>query len=229
VVDDCSPEDLAPTPASVTVDGLASFRIYRLLEKKRWNWPACRNLGALLTTTDWMLLTDIDHVLPEDTLRRLLCGKLHESQAYRFARVTATTTWPYRVSAQPAYKPHNDTWLLTRQMFYFDDGFTFVGGYDERLSGCYGSSGEFRDRVLAASVKREPVYLPEVMVRYPREVIADASTDPSVYTRKGDPLNEADIKERKRLRAMIQNWRPLQGLIPYVEVYASVRALEGVA
>lgn len=223
VVDDCSPDGLSPTPASVTVDGLASLRIYRLLEKKRWNWPACRNLGAKLSTTAWMLLTDMDHVLPEVTLSHLLCGKLHELNAYRFKRVTATQRWPYRVSEQSEYKTHNDSWLLTKDLF-FSDG---VGGYDERLSGCYGSSGEFRHRVLATAVRH--VILDDVLVRYPREVIPDASTHPSVYTRKGDPINDADIKERKRVRAEIVDWRPLHGLVPHSEVFSSVKVLEGVA
>lgn len=222
VVDDCSPEGLYPTAESVTVDGLASLRIYRLLEKKRWNWPACRNLGAKVATTEWMLLTDIDHVLPQETLEYLLCGKLHATVAYRFKRVTATQTWPYRVSDQPAYKSHNDTWLMTRDFFYFDDGVTFVGGYDERLSGCYGSSGEFTHRVRAASAASDDVYLDQVMVRYPREIIADASTSPDVYTRKGDPVNDADIRDRKAARDLIAGWRPLHGLVPYTEVYASM-------
>lgn len=216
VVDDCSPKGHRPSPKSVTIDGLGSLRMYRLLEKRRWNWLACRNLGATVATTDWLLLTDIDHVVPVETLEQLLGGDLDGVNAYRFRRVTATRPWPYERADCTEYKPHNDTWLLTRALF-FDDR---VGGYDERLSGCYGTSGEFKDRVLAAA--RAHVLLNDVIVRYPREIIADASTDPSVYTRKNDPKNDADLQARKEARARILNWRPLHGLVEHEAVYTSV-------
>jgi hypothetical protein len=216
VVDDRSPKGFRPTPKMpITVDGLASFRIYRLIEKKRWNWLACRNLGAKLATTDWILLTDIDHALPVETLRRLLDGDLNPKSAYRFSRVDAPRPWPYGLSECSAYKPHNDTWLMTKSLF-FSDG---VFGYDERLSGCYGTSGEFKDRVYATA--DSVVRLPEVVIRYPREIIPDASTHPSVYTRKGDPGNDRELENRKRKRAQIRDWKPLHGLTPYEEVYNS--------
>lgn len=226
VVDDCSPKGARPSHKVVDVTGLASFRIFRLQQKKRWNWLACRNLGAQLATTDWLLLTDIDHVMPVDTAMRLIVGDLVPGFAYRFSRVTATRPFPYLLKHCTPYKPHNDSWLLTRQLFFYDDGKRFVLGYDERLSGCYGTSGEFKDRVMAAAEAYKQ--LPEVLVRYPREIIADASTPPSVYTRKGDPVNDEDLKARKCEREQIQDWRPLHGLVPYEEVYSSLQ-VEAVA
>lgn len=216
VVDDCSPKGHRPSAKSVCVSGLGSFRIYRLLEKKRWNWLACRNLGAKVASTEWLLLTDMDHVVPAETLSQLVTGDLQASRAYRFKRVTATRTWPYTLAACTDYKPHNDTWLLTRAMF-FDDR---IYGYDERLSGCYGTSGEFKDRVMAAASAH--VLLNEVIIRYPREVIADASTSPSVYTRKNDPKNEELLQDLKVRRSRIPGWRPLHGLIAHEEVFSTM-------
>lgn len=214
VVDDCSPKGHRPSAKSVTdIGGLGSFRLFRLLVKKRWNWLACRNLGAKVAQDGWLLLTDIDHVLPVETLQRLLLGELNERHAYRFKRVTATKTWPYTLSECPEYKPHNDTWLMTKAMF-FDDR---IYGYDERLSGCYGTSGEFKDRVMATVSAN--VTLNDVMVRYPREIIPDASTHPSVYTRKNDPKNDELLRDLKERRARIKNWKPLHGLVPYEQVY----------
>lgn len=214
VVDDCSPKGKRPGRKSLTATGLASLRLYRLTEKKRWNWLACRNLGAEVATTEWLLLTDIDHVVPVSTLDRLLNGPLDARSVYRFGRVTAVQRWPYDVTAAPTYKPHNDSWLLTRALF-FDDR---VGGYDERLSGCYGTSGEFKDRLFAAMDAH--VLLPDVLVRYPREVIPDASTLPTVYTRKNDPVNDADLTMRKEARARLKHWRPLRLTVPYEQVSA---------
>jgi len=221
LVDDCSPKGHRPGPKSVTVDGLASLRIYRLLQKKRWNWIACRNLGAKVARTDWLFLTDIDHVVPAATWTRLMAGEVSPASAYKFRRVTTTTVWPYDVTAQPAYKPHNDTWCLTRRLFFSPP----VGGYDERLSGCYGTSGEFTDRVRSAA---SVVFLPDVIVRYPREIVADASTPPSVYTRKNDPTNDEDLARRKAARAQSPGWKPLHGLVKSELVWSS-EPMEAVA
>lgn len=223
VVDDCSPKGHRPSKKAVTIDGLASFRIYRLLEKKRWNWLACRNLGAKLTTTEWMLLTDIDHALPVETLSALLDGLLAPWHVYRFGRVDAPHAWPYALSDCRPYKHHPDTWLMQRELF-FSDG---VGGYDERLSGVYGSSGEFKDRVLATA--RAHHLVQDVMIRYPREIIPDASTSPAVYTRKNDPINDSELEQRKYQRSLIKGWKPLRGLIKHEEVYSSASVREEVA
>lgn len=215
VVDDCSPKGQRPDRRRDWATDIASFRIYHLQHKKRWNWLACRNLGAKLATTTWLLMTDMDHVVPAETLRRILDGELDARNAYRFKRVTAPSAWPYDIATADKWKVHNDSWLLTRDLF-FDDR---VFGYDERLSGAYGTSGEFKDRVFA--VARALVQLNEVLVRYPREVIADASTLPSVYTRKNDPVNDEILRRLKEKRAQIADWKPLHGLIPYEEVYNS--------
>jgi hypothetical protein len=220
LVDDCSP--IWPTSQSVTCRDIASLRMYRLRKKVRWNWLACRNLGAKVATTDWLLLTDIDHVIPAATMRRLMAGPLDPKDAYRFSRVTTTGVWPYDPAAQPVYKPHNDTWCLTRALFWSDR----VGGYDERLSGCYGTSGEFSDRLKSAA--KATHILEDSIVRYPRDIIPDASTSPDVYTRKGDPTNDAELKRRKEQRAQIKDWKPLHGLVPSELVYSSV-AHEAVA
>ena len=215
VVDDCSPKGARLSAKHVRETGVASLRLYRLTKKKRWNWLACRNLGATQAATDWLLLTDIDHVVPAQTLQRVIAGELESRAVYRFKRVTAPSVWPYDVAAAAPWKTHNDSWLLTRAMF-FDPA---VYGYDERLSGCYGTSGEFKDRLFAAMSAH--VVLDEALVRYPREVIADASTPPEVYTRKNDPLNDADLTARKVARALVKGWKPLHGLIPHEVVYDS--------
>ncbi len=228
LVDDCSPKGFRPSPKSITVTGLGSLRIFRILKKKRWNWLACRNLGAQMAGKGWMLLTDIDHVLPVETATRLLMGDLDPTRVYRFKRVAAARPWPYALSEcldtradGTKEKPHNDSWLVTREMFFSDK----VGGYDERLSGCYGTSGEFTDRVLRACSAH--VMLTDVLIRYPREIIADASTPPSVYTRKNDPENDAELKRLKAERATIDRWKPLHGLLPWEQVYPA--AVEQVA
>lgn len=203
IVDDGSPRwparphILPPLlPGAEIPSGLASFQLYRTLVDVRWNWIFCRNLAVANAATEWVLMTDIDHVLPAKTLANVLDKKLRSLTAYRFSRVDAPAMTPY--------KPHPNTWLMTRSLF------DQVGGYDERFSGFYGTDGEFRRRVEDNS--EEIVILPQVMIRYPREVIADAST--TTYGRK----EEQDRKNVRRIvleRKEVPNWKPLRVTFPY--------------
>ncbi len=195
VVDDGSPSDPAvdvwQPPA-----GLASARLYRIGVDVRWNWLACRNLGVSEATTDWVLLTDIDHVVPESTLRVLMTAKLESKVVYRFSRVDAPHLTPY--------KPHPNSWFLTREMF------DKIGGYDERFSGYYGTDAEFRDRVEKTA--RAVVLREDVLIRYPREVIADAST--TTYGRK-EEQDRVNVRRIRGERELLRKWRPLRLTFPW--------------
>lgn len=220
VVDDGSPKRLRALPSVESDRGaVASFRLYRLLEDVRWNWIACRNLGvAEASATDWVLMTDIDHVVPEATWRALMTGELAERSVHRFSRVDAPHPLPWSCApcacgsptcvGLTAYRPHPNSWFMTRGMF------DKVGGYDERLSGCYGTDGEFRDRVHATA--ESVVVRADVLVRYPREVIPDAST--TVFTRKGDKANDDDLRRRRDERTKLGDWRPLRGTFRWERV-----------
>lgn len=183
VVDDCSPR----WPALPRViDTGVSLSMYRTLVDVRWNWIFCRNLAMSKLETEWALMTDMDHVLSPKVLRRLLEQPLDDKVAYRFSRVDAPKMTPY--------KPHPNTWLMTRALF------DAVGGYDETFSGFYGTDGDFRRRVEAVA---RIALLPHEMIRYERHVMPDAST--TTYTRK-EPRDRANVKrivmERKK------GWRP---------------------
>lgn len=182
VVDDGSPRDPAlPPPADI---GLP-VEIFRIGVDVRWNQDAARNIAAHEARDGWLLLTDIDHLPPSWTLRAVLRDRLDGHCVYRFARATAPELTPY--------KPHPNSWLMTRAMYWA------AGGYEERTAGFYGTDGPWRDQVAAAAdaCGGSVIQRKDVLIRYPREVVADAST--TTYARKTD----ADRDNIRRIRAEI--------------------------
>lgn len=193
VVDDGSPQDPA-TPEDIG----CKLKIYRMGVDVRWNQDACRNLAVAEAETKWVLLTDMDHLVPEATMRDVITRKLSWKGIYRFSRVSAPDLAPY--------KPHPNSWLMTREMY------DRIGGYDERFAGWYGTDSDFRDR--AAALAKIDI-LKSVLVRVPREVIPDAST--TTYARKTveDNANLARIKAERRAE---KDQRPKRNLFPWSRV-----------
>ena len=194
IVDDGSPR----WPAEPGDPGLP-LEIYRMKVDVRWNQDACRNLGVARSKTPWVLLTDIDHMIPAKTARYVTRAPLSRSIAYRFSRVNDPNMDPY--------KPHPNSWLMTKEVY------EKVGGYDERFAGYYGTDGDFRNRVSDVVPLQQ---LDAVLIRVPREVTPDAST--TTYKRK-DQQDSDNIPRIMAERAAIPNWRPLRLLFPWEKVY----------
>ena len=135
--------------------------IYRVTEDIPWHQDGARNLGAHVASGDWLLLLDIDHVLPAVELRRLLglLPMLEPGCAYRPRRRLVDGAYPLARAA--------NIWLLRREDFWQ------VGGYDERLCGSYGTDLEFRPRLRRTLVEER---LPVVLDVYREKNIADAAT-----------------------------------------------------
>ena len=202
IVDDCSPthpiaevlDNRLGTLSSVIVG--VKISIYRTLIDIPWNQDFCRNLAVSKAANEWVFLTDIDHLIPCETLQKVMqAPDIYESMAYRFARITAPEMTPY--------KHHPNTWLMTKIMYEQS------GGYDEALAGYYGTDGDFTKRLggCAGLLMRE-----EVIIRVPREYIADAST--TRYERK----NPADSERKSRIakeRNIFGGWRPLNLSFPW--------------
>lgn len=195
VVDDCSPG----TPAYPEDLLGAGLQIYRLRRDVRWNQDACRNVGVNHSETEWVLLTDIDHLIPEATLEHLMGRGWDPTKAYKFHRVSEPDLLPY--------KPHPNSWFMTRALY------DAIGGYDERFAGLYGTDGDFRERLaLRAEIKM----IKADIVRVPRSVTPDAST--TTYLRK-QPGDREGIARVKSERARIRDWKPLRGRFKYDRTY----------
>ena len=173
-------DDGSPVPAKIRDVGLHA-RLYRMGVDVPWNQDACRNLAAHHAERGWLLLTDMDHLPPHETLEAIVKMEKYTGMAYKFSRVTAPKMTPYH--------EHPNSWLMTKTVYEAAEG------YDERYAGIYGTDGPFAHRVKAhASV----IKLNEILIRYPREHVADAST--STLTRRSPENDELKKRVSKQIK-----------------------------
>lgn len=115
VVDDGSPLQWTPP------DGL-NLRLVKIQDNIPWNLAAARNIGITLARSDAVFVTDIDHRVPEKTLRYLVHRGVRRRHLVRF----------YRKREGTLLNPHASTFLLSRSRFLE------LHGYDEEFCGHYG-------------------------------------------------------------------------------------------
>lgn len=220
VVDDASPEPAVDVPRP---DGLPALRIGRLSDvadplTPPWRQDAARNRGAYDAIGSWLFLTDIDHILPAESLRRLFA--LIDSGrdvVYSFQRLDAPKMTPKR-DARGNLHPHPNTYAMTKARYWT------VGGYDEEYCGIYGTDGYWRRDLLNQSTL---VQLDDVpIVRYPREVIPDASTQkhlPDGRNARESARNNPHVARRiQEKRSSKEHAKVL--VIPYRQQFPQVAA-----
>ena len=184
LVDDASPR--WPALDVKRREGLPGLRIYRVRVDMPWHQHGARNLGAHVAAGDWLFLTDMDHVLPADSLAKLLEVQ-NQSRFYTFARLDSWTMEPtLRENGQT--RLHPNSFALTRALFWK------VGGYDEDYCGVYGTDKLFRERLEAVAEERHLADVP--LLRFTRDIIPDAST--TTLTRKEG--RESGAKEKIKAR-----------------------------
>lgn len=198
VVDDGSPTQPAFLPPPNYIPGM-DIELYRIKIDVRWNQDAARNIGVRHTKTKWVLLTDIDHLVPEKTVLKIQSAKLEEANAYKFSRVSAPELLPYKI--------HPNSWLMTKKLY------DQCGGYDERFAGYYGTDSDFRNRVEQNA--RSITILKQTIIRVPREVIPDAST--TTYQRKA-PEDRPNLDRIKAERALLADQTPIRYRFAYERV-----------
>jgi len=199
IVDDGSPKFPAVPPDKDL--GIVDLQIYRMGVDVRWNQDACRNIGVRHAKTEWVLLTDMDHLVPADTWNEVLWIKITNPDQYywMFPRVSAPD--------MSDYKHHPNTWFMTRTLY------DKMGGYDERFAGIYGTDGDFARRLRPHAQLQ---WFATPIIRVPSTEVADAAT--TAYDRK----TPADYEGRERVnreRAQIPNWKSLRYSFPYSRVY----------
>jgi hypothetical protein len=127
VVDDASPESAIDVPRPEI-----PLRIYRVAQDIPWHQDGARNLGAREASEGMIFFGDMDHAVPEITLRALLAQR-DQSRWYRFNREL--------VSGAYKLQPGANIFACSRSTFWI------TGGYDEDLCGYYGTDIIFRDKL----------------------------------------------------------------------------------
>lgn len=123
VVDDGTPLDYA-LPKDLDLNLL----LLKITKDIPWNQGGARNLGVLYARSDKVLLTDVDHAFPEETLRYCIRCRVSPKAMYRF--------WRRHSYDKELTRAHGNTYLLSRGRFLG------LFGYDEEFSGNYGAEDE---------------------------------------------------------------------------------------
>lgn len=191
IVDDGSPGSHCAELILKSVRVPFPVRLFRIHVDIRWNWLAARNI-AMANAHGWCVATDMDHIIPPETAESLVRDIHDPKMIYRFSRAEHTG---------PMIHPHPNSWFMTREMFWK------FGGYDEALSGYYGTDGEARRRW----VKTAPVRtLYQKLIRHEYEL--DSST--TRYQRK----ESIDIEAQEMIKARGKNWQPRVLSFPFTEI-----------
>jgi hypothetical protein len=195
VVDDGSPT--APALPVMEMQQMPfKTKLFRMDVDIPWNQDACRNLGVKHAKTDWLLLTDMDHVPPEKTLRTIMTAKLKPDTFYSLERVSAPDL--------TSYKPHPNSYIINRTIY------RLAGGYDERWAGVYGTDGAFRTRINAIANWK---LFPAPLIRFGRETIPDAST--TKYERRSD--ENALLKDQIGAKIRAEGGPPITGRFSWTQ------------
>lgn len=167
LIDDGSQE----VPAEDVLRGVSfpdniDLSLYRVTRDIGFNSHGCRNLGAMLAETDWLLFLDIDYTIQPRDLQRLQREELDPN------------TW-YEINAR--FNGAGDPYMALNQFAIPKNLYTESGGYDESFVPFHYGDREF---LSILSEKYKTVNLDWLMLtcrRGGRKPILDDTTPIPVY------------------------------------------------
>lgn len=143
-----------------------NFSLYRVTEDIGFNSHGCRNLGARLANTDWLVFLDIDYTIQPSDLTRLKAEPLDPD------------TW-YEMNAK--FKGRGDPYMALNQFVIPKKMFLDEGGYDESFVPFHYGDREFLSRLEKNYNKQNLDWLLLTCRRGGRKAIHDETAEIPVY------------------------------------------------
>jgi len=146
-------DDGSPKPLSAIVETFASACNVRVIgtgDTRPWSQPCARNAGAKCAKADYILFTDIDHII---SVEALVTARMFSGDMMKFPREFAVidekgnltqdlcTLKKYGLRRKIKTGPHFNTFVIKKELF------EALNGYDESYCGKYGGDDtDFADR-----------------------------------------------------------------------------------
>jgi hypothetical protein len=171
-------DDGSPAKVEIPEDLNLNVLLLRINEDIPWNQPGARNLGVTCARSDKIVLTDLDHEFPAETLREMIRRKNPGRTMYKVRR--------YDTSGRRR-STHSNTFFMSRGRFMK------LYGYDEEFSGHYGCDDTTFWRWQRNHGTRS-LYLP----RFCRVVDRDVDREKAYHTLQRDLSHNRPIAARKK-------------------------------
>lgn len=142
-----------------------NFSLYRVRDDIGFNSHGCRNLGARLAATDWLLFLDIDYTLQPTDLRRLRGESLDPNTWYEF---------------NAKFKGRGNSYMALNQFLIPKKMFLAERGYDESFVPFHFGDREFLAR-LEKYNKENLAWLTLTCRRGGRKPILDPDVEIPIY------------------------------------------------
>lgn len=115
-----------------TLKDYINFSLYQVTEDIGFNSHGCRNLGATLAETDWLLFLDIDYTIQPNDLKALQTISLDPE------------TW-YELNAK--FKGRGNSYMALNQFLITKEMFLDSEGYDESFIPYHMGDRQFLDKL----------------------------------------------------------------------------------
>lgn len=149
-----------------TLKDYINFSLYRVTEDIGFNSHGCRNLGARLANTEWLVFLDIDYTLQPSHLHKLKHDPLDSD------------TW-YEMNAK--FMGRGDSYMALNQFVITKNMFLEQGGYDESFVPYHHGDRDLLDKLASRYNKKNLDWLTLTCRRGGRKAIVDETAKIPVY------------------------------------------------
>jgi hypothetical protein len=176
LVDDGSMQRACRVEHLVDDDNI-DISVYRITKDIYCNIPGAVNLGAKVCETEWMFKHDIDHLLSEESIEKMIELMPNKGKVYKFYRHNGTDI-------------SNPNKIAPGQFMIRVDDFWKVGGWDEDFCGNYGQN----DPAFFWRAKG----IIETEERYDINMVIDSEGETPEIDRTKRDVNAKLFEEKKR-------------------------------